>query len=130
VVALKGSTSVVNKICDGSTVAAVPAGGNITQSSIPAALKAKKYQSEPTDWKSWDCLHFSMNDPQYYQYDYTSTGSDLAANGAKFQCQAAGDLDGDGKGSMFTMDGAIQKDSSGILTATLAPNLKEDSPDE
>jgi type IV pilus assembly protein PilA len=130
VVALKGSTSVVNQICDGTNVDAVPGKGNITQTAIPAALQAKKYQSEPTEWKSWDCLHFSMNDPQYYQYDYTSTGSDLSLDGSSFQCQAAGDLDGDGKGSMFTMDGKIQKDSSGIKTATLAPNLKEDKPDE
>jgi type IV pilus assembly protein PilA len=128
VVALKGSTSVVNQLCVGTSVEAVPGKGNITQTAIPAALQAKKYQSEPTDWKSWDCLHFSMNDPQYYQYDYVSTGG--AAKDTTFQCQAAGDLDGDGKGSMFTMDGKIQEDSSKILTATLAPNIKEDKPDE
>jgi type IV pilus assembly protein PilA len=128
VVALKGSTSVVNQLCSGASVDAVPGKGNITQTAIPAALQAKKYQSEPTEWKSWDCLHFSMNDPQYYQYDYVSTGG--AAKDTTFLCQAAGDLDGDGKGSMFTMAGKIQEDSSKILTATLAPNLAEDKPDE
>ena len=129
VVALKGSTSVVNQLCSGATVEAVPGKGNITQTAIPAALQAKKYQSEPTDWKSWDCLHFSMNDPQYYVYDYVSSAT-LNTNGSTFTCQAAGDLDGDGVGSLFTMEGKIQEDSSKILTATLAPNLAELRPDE
>ena len=128
VIALTKSTSVVNQLCDGTGVLAVPGGGNITQGTMPAEIKAKKYQSEPTEWKSWGCLHFSMNDPQYYQYDYVSAGG--PAKDTTFQCQAAGDLDGDGKGSLFTMDGKIQEDSSKILTATLAPNLKEDQPDE
>jgi type IV pilus assembly protein PilA len=128
VVAMKTSTSVVNKICDGAGVKGVP--GDITAGKAHDGVKAKKYQSEPTEWKTWDCLHFSMNDPQYYVYDYVSSTGDLAAKGATFQCQAAGDLDGDGVGSFFTMDGAIQEDSSKILTATLAPNLKEQNPDE
>ena len=128
VIPLAGSTSVVNQLCSGAAVDAVPGKGNITQTAIPAALKAKKYQSEPTDWKTWDCLHFSMNDPQYYQYDYVSTGGPAA--GTDFTCQAAGDLNGDGQGSMFTMVGKIQTDSKGILTATLAPNMTEDKPDE
>jgi len=127
VLALGASTSVVNQLCDGSNVEAVPNKGNISQSSMPAQIKAKKYQSAPAEWKSWDCLHFSMNDPQYYQYDYVSPGG--ATAGTTFQCQAAGDLNGDGLGSLFTMSGAIQTKDN-ILTATLAPNMTENAPDE
>jgi type IV pilus assembly protein PilA len=129
VIALGKTTSVVNKICDGAAVAAVPGGGNIVTGKAHASVAAKKYQSEPTDWKTWDCLHFSMNDPQYYVYDYVSSAT-LNTNGSTFTCQAAGDLDGDGVGSLFTMEGKIQEDSSKILTATLAPNLAELRPDE
>src|SRR4051794_41107723 len=42
VIPLAGSTSVVNQLCSGAAVDAVPGKGNITQTAIPAALKAKK----------------------------------------------------------------------------------------
>jgi|1185.fasta_scaffold09127_3 type IV pilus assembly protein PilA len=129
VIKLGSSTSVVNQLCKGDgVVEAVPNKGDITQASMPTQIKAKKYQSTPSDWNTWDCLHFSMNDPQYYQYDYLSPGG--ATTGTTFQCQAAGDLNGDGQGSMFTMSGAIQTDAKGVLTATLAPNMTEDKADE
>jgi len=129
VVKLGDSTSVVNQLCKGDTVEAVPGGGNIVTTTMPAQIKAKKFQSSPSDWKGgWDCLHFSMNDPQYYQYDYESTGG--PATGTTFTCKAAGDLDGDGIGSLFSMAGAIQTDTKGILTATLAPNMEEKDSDE
>lgn len=120
--ALKGSTAVSNQLCNGANVAEVPA----TKSKIAA----KKYQSEPTEWSTWDCLHFSMNDPQYYMYDYITSTGDLGAEGASFTCQARGDLDGDGVLSSFTLGGGVQKDSSNVLTATAAPNLIDSAPDE
>jgi type IV pilus assembly protein PilA len=128
VIKLGSSTSVVNQLCSGAAVEAVPAGGNITQGTMPAQIKAKKYQSTPSEWSTWDCLHFSMNDPQYYQYDYVSPGG--PTTGTTFTCQAAGDLNGDGQGSLFTMSGAIQADAKGVVTATLAPNMTEDKQDE
>ncbi|HXK18290.1 MAG TPA: type II secretion system protein [Polyangiaceae bacterium] len=128
VIKLSGSTSVVNQLCDGTAVAAVPGGTDINQASMPGSLKGKKYQSSPLDWNTWDCLHFSMNDPQYYQYDYVSKGGSTV--GTTFSCQAAGDLNGDGIGSLFSMDGKIQQDTKGPPTATLAPNIAENAPEE
>lgn len=117
---LGASTGVMNKICDGANVAAVP--------DDKAKIAAKKYQSAPNEWASWDCLHFSMNDPQYYMYDYISS-TDLTSTAATFTCQAEGDLDGDGTLSKFTMLGGI-KEAGGVLTAVAAPNMQESAPDE
>jgi type IV pilus assembly protein PilA len=121
---LKTNTTVNNKLCDGATVKAIP-----TQASL---VKGAKYQSEPTDWTTWDCLHWSMNDPQYYIYDYKTSvaGDALGKAGALFTCSAQGDLDGDGNLSTFSMKGGVQADSTGVLTAVAAPNIDEVSPDE
>lgn len=123
VLPLGESAGVSNRLCDGTGVAAVP--------SNMSSIAAQKYQSSPSEWATWDCLHFSMNDPQYYQYDYITTGTDLAAASSSFTCQAQGDLNGDGSTfSLFTMSGAIAADSTGVLTATLAPNMTEVNSDE
>jgi type IV pilus assembly protein PilA len=116
------TAGVSNRLCDGTNVAAVPADMK--------DIKAQKYQSKPSEWNSWDCLHFSMNDPQYYQYDYITAGADLSASGATFTCQAQGDLNGDGTlFSLFTQKGGIKADGT-ILTAVLAPNQEELRSDE
>ncbi len=123
VMELGSSTSVNNKLCDGAGVAAVP--------DDLAKVKGAKYQSSPNEWATWDCLHWSMNDPQYYMYDYitTATGDALGEDGAEFTCQAQGDLDGDGEPSTFTLKGGVKADG-GTLTAVAAPNLEESNPDE
>lgn len=124
VMALGASTSVSNRLCDGAGVAAVP--------DSKDKIKGQKYQSSPSDWNTWDCLHFSMNDPQYYMYDYVTnkTGDDLGKDGAEFTCSAQGDLDGDGNLSSFTMLGSVKPDTSGTLTAVTAPNMAESASDE
>ena len=123
VLALGSSAGISNRLCDGAGVVAVPT------TMVP--IKAQKYQSKPSEWNSWDCLHFSMNDPQYYQYDYKiTTGTDLTAAGTEFTCKAQGDLNGDGTiFSLFTQKGGIKAEGT-ILTATLAPNMEELRTDE
>ena len=117
------ATGTSNKICD--TIA-----GTVPVNGI-ADVKGKKYQTSPNDWAAWDCLHFSMNDPQYYAYSYTTSGNaDLSAVGAKFTGKAEGDLDGDSAGSSFTIEGQIQGDDTKGITCTLAPNIAESAPDE
>lgn len=114
----------VNRLCDGAPVIAVP--------STKTSIAKQKYQSKPSDWDSWDCLHFSMNDPQYYQYDYKTpgaTGDQLAAVNTEFTAKAEGDLDGDAAYSTFMIKGAIKADGSAV-TAVLAPNIEEISSDE
>ena len=120
------------------TLLAFDTGAGVSNTLCPSApetpagiayVKGQKYQTKPSDWAgAWDCLHFSMNDPQYYTYQYVQTGSATAAGGT-FSCRAQGDLDGDTTPSLFTLGGGIQADGD-ALTATVAPNLEESNPDE
>jgi type IV pilus assembly protein PilA len=100
---------------------------------IPAALASvanQKYQSSPAEWNAtgWSCLKFSMSDPQYFQYQYDQTGA-VTGNGAKFDAQAHGDLDGDNIPSTFALAGEVQT-ASGELVLTLAPTIREDAAEE
>lgn len=95
-------------------------------SPVPAKVPSgAKYQSGPEDWGAdkaahagFACLHFSMAEPQYYQYEYTSTPH-------SFTVIARGDLDGDGVQSTFELDGLV---SGGKVI--VAPNIKETNPEE
>ncbi len=130
VITVGGSTAVTNRLC--SSAHLVPA--NLTD------VANKKYQSKPSEWKEstddqflgWNCVKFTMSDPQYFQYNYTGPANDPVTAGAvdaAFSCTAAGDLDGDGIPSAFAIIGKIQTDA-GKLVATLAPNISEKYPDE
>jgi hypothetical protein len=92
----------------------------------------KKYQSDPGEWSDnagWSCLRFSMADPQYYQYNYTASGTTGAAN-ETFAAVARGDLNADGKNfSTFELDGKIT-DTSGRLEVFVSPNMTEIDPEE
>jgi type IV pilus assembly protein PilA len=125
--ALGTSTGVSNQLCGTST-------------AVPAALTsvaAKKYQSSPAQWKGatssqydgWNCVKFSMSDPQYYMYKYTLTGAP-GADGSTFACTAQGDLDGDNSASTFTLNGIEHSAAGTKAVATLAPNIEELYPDE
>lgn len=88
-------------LADGAT--AIGANVLCTESTaVPASMvdvKGRKYQSKTGagldyntgDYKSgWTCLHFMMEGPQYYQYQYTN------ADATHFAAVAKGDLNGDG----------------------------------
>lgn len=95
-------------------------------SPVPATIPhANKYLSTPGDWAvdkaaraGFACLHFSLADPQYYQYDYKSTPSG-------FTVIARGDLDGDGVLSRFELQGHV---IGGKLS--VAPNITTTNPEE
>jgi type IV pilus assembly protein PilA len=80
-------------------------------SPVPASISAvagKKYMSTPAEWEvdkgkhaGFDCIKFSMMDPQYYQYDYKRTGP------TGFTVFARGDLDGNGVTSEFSKSGRV-----------------------
>ena len=129
--ALGTSTAVSNRLCLSSTP--VPA--------TIASVQARKFQSSPAQWKGatsdqfdgWNCVKFSMSDPQYYMYKYTTTATDAAtagADNAPFTCNAQGDLDGDGVPSNFNMYGIVHAAASTKAVAVLAPNIEELFPDE
>ncbi len=99
-----------------------------------AMVAAKKYQSSTADWNrdaaanaGFSCLRFEMAMPQYYQYDYDTTGSaSRQAPGDGFHAIAKGDLDGDGKTSSFVLGGRIGK--SGDIE--MDPSIAQTDPTE
>ncbi len=130
IVTIGNSTAVANNLCI-SAAATVPTG--------KAAIQAKKYQSKPSEWAAgdqftgWSCLKFSMQDPQYFMYGYTSTVTSSTSTPSandKFTCSANGDLNGDGTLSTFSLLGALQTGSGAGFVVTVAPNITEASPDE
>lgn len=119
------STAVLRSLCKSASV------------SVPTAISSvqgKKYQSKAAIGSDWNadsagnsgfaCLKFSMDQPQYYMYNYVVTGS--AAVGDSFTATASGDLNGDTVQSTFTLFGAI---GSGLVL-NIAPTLKETNPEE
>jgi hypothetical protein len=92
--------------------------------SIPAVPKAvprgMKYQSSPDDWKAWRKIKFEMSAPQYYQYEVKAAKDGLSAD-----IIARGDLNGDGKTSLFKLTVKIQSDH-----LVLAPSISEENPEE
>ncbi len=116
-------------LAEGATVQ----GANVlcaTSTKVPTFVPAgAKYQSKTTagdDFNSgdpvtgWTCLHFMMEGPQYFQYQYTSSGNKT------FSSIAVGDLNGDTKTSSFSRDGSVS-DSGQVI---LAPAIVETNPDE
>jgi type IV pilus assembly protein PilA len=102
-----------------------------TATPVPSSGKppvAEKYQSRPSDWSGdatsgWQCLGFSIEEPQYYEYEYTSSNTSALAGG--FTAFAHGDLNGDGATSQFSVQGSAQNGAIAI-----SPSIQETSPDE
>lgn len=119
---LGGTAAVNNRLCGTAT--------NLVPSGIPAG---RKYQSTPSEWNvgdfanGWKCLKFTMKDPQYYQYQYYTTGT--TAEGSAFSAIASGDLDGDTETSQFILGGAIRTEGTEKVVV-VAPNFVESDPEE
>jgi type IV pilus assembly protein PilA len=122
ILAANASTGVANTLCQAAT------------NTVPAAVASvagKKYQSAQSEWdgdsqlKGWQCLKFSMAEPQYYMYGYAQAGGTVGANGETFTATATGNLDGDAVLSVFTMSGKIQGNSIAI-----SPVIDEVNPEE
>lgn len=108
------SAGTSNQLCPHGD--AVPAG--------VASIKGTKYQSSPAEWGGgWRCLMFTMENPQYFQYQFVGNGSNETSATA-FSAIARGDLDGDGTTSVFSLAGAIQT-VGGESALTIAPNINE-----
>ncbi len=107
---------------------------NKASGSVPTAIGAvqgKKYQSTLVDWNvdaagnsGFACLKFTIDQPQYYMYSYTTSGT--VSPGDSFTAIANGDLNGDGVLSTFSLTGVIN--SSYIIN--VAPNMLEVNPEE
>ena len=114
------STGYLNTICKtGTANRPMPA-------SVPPATK---YQSSESDWRDpdgeagWSCLRFNMNTPQYFQYDYEA--QNVQSPTSSFTCMARGDLNGNGKASLFVLTGGVEGGR-----VKIAPALGETDPYE
>jgi type IV pilus assembly protein PilA len=125
-----GATTLASRALCGPASTPVPANiGNV---------QSKKYQSNPAAGNDWNadtatlagfaCLQFDMTAPQYYEYNYTSNGSQTPgaiAEGTAFTSTANGDLNGDNVLSTFQLLGSVVNHQLYI-----APNLLETNPEE
>ena len=111
-----GSSSTLSRaLCKSSSV---------TVPTAIASVMGKKYQSSNADWSAdsvgnsgFTCLHFTIDEPQYYMYSYTSPGTGRA--GDTFTATANGDLNGDGVQSTFQITGLV----STAMVVNVAPNM-------
>jgi hypothetical protein len=90
---------------------------------VPRATpKGAAVTTESKDWQhaSWKAIHFEMPMPQRYSYEFVTS-----KDGKKCTVKAHGDLNGDGKESLFEVD--LEIDKSGV--AKIAP-LREKDPRE
>jgi type IV pilus assembly protein PilA len=108
-----------NELC--ASGPAIPSG------TVP---RGQKYQSSPGEWVAgWGCLRFSMQDPQYYQYEYIRVGDGVTPNATSFQVVARGDLDADSTTSRFIYNGALISDGDTVLVV-LGANISETNADD
>jgi type IV pilus assembly protein PilA len=77
----------------------------------------------PTYWlaTTWQSLHFSVDDPFYYAYQFQSAGADTTAT---FHAQAFGDLTCDGVLSTYERIGSV--DSGGTVVPSPGLHIEND----
>lgn len=104
-----GGRNVTHKLC--GSAPSVPAEVPKASKYKPLAEPGKDFQTG-SQTEGWRCLRFEMTSPIYYRYEYRAGkgykgpargGPDPGPKG--FEISAEGDLDGDGKTSLFTMTG-------------------------
>jgi type IV pilus assembly protein PilA len=123
ILAQGGSTAILRALCASATNPVPQTAGNVS---------GKKYQSSPTEWTvdqatngGFACLKYIMDQPQYYQYNYTSSGTQ-GSIGNTFTATANGDLNGDGTFSTFALNGSI---GAGFVL-NIEPTVEETNPEE
>lgn len=125
----QGKTTVIAEGTDAGVTRVICDTGSANRPMPATVPSGTKFQTSQAMWsdgaagKGWPCLKFSMEQPQYYQYDYSATGYNTAT--ATFTAIAVGDLNGDGKTSLFTYAGSVQNGK-----VTMAPAIAEVNPDE
>lgn len=91
----------------------------------PMSVRARRYVSNPADWAAspWRELHFSIVQQQSYQYSFES---ESAGATAKATVKAEGDLDGDGRRSLYSL-GVVPDEK---LNARVAREITKTDPEE
>ena len=80
-----------------------------TQDVTPTlvTISNEKRDTNQAEWTaaSWESLNFSVSDPHYYAYQYTSQGTRV---GSTFTAASFGDLDYDSTYSTFVRVGSVE----------------------
>jgi type IV pilus assembly protein PilA len=127
-IAARQTRAIDNRLCTTAS-ATVPSSLN--------AIRGRKYQSTANDWsrdratagRGFACLGFTVEEPQYYAYEYrtsTTNWNNAGAVNTTFDAYARGDLDGNGVRSEFRIHGRVV--SKGRLQ--VSPTILESLPDE
>lgn len=83
---------------------------------VPASLdnvRARVYNASPAAWSSgssnagWSCLRVSRSGNQRYQFGYDKGAGSISGADEGFTAWARGDLDGDGRSSLFRVRGDL-----------------------
>jgi hypothetical protein len=80
------------------------------------------YTATSKDWAPWKALRFEMTSPQRYQYEIIA-----AKDGESAEIVARGDLNGDGRTSLFKVAVKIDRAKDVLV---VAPTISETDPDE
>jgi type IV pilus assembly protein PilA len=131
----KDAATAFEKESSSQSIVTISTQSNILRALCPSSSKipatpppAQKYQSAPTEWNSdpgWKCLKFSMEQPQYFSYQYAASNTGAVTGGGAYTATANGDLNGDTTPSTFQVDGSVQ---GGSLTTS--PTVIETNPEE
>lgn len=120
--AATGGTVATHKLCKGAPD--VP-------KVVPRGEKYQPVTRDGSDFETgdaeggWRCLKFTLTQPHYYQYAYRIGGNykgpkrggpDPGPHG--FEASAEGDVDGDGKTSLFTRTGTVDPKTQRLVFAT------------
>ena len=89
----------------------VPASSCCTVSDGVCSADAAQWQASP-----WKTLGFAVLDPHRYQYRFISSNEGAAAT---FTAEARGDLDCDGKRSLFRLTGKVSADGA-VVTSRIS----------
>lgn len=119
--------SAPHKLCGSATTvpAAVPAGTKY----MPGVSAGSDFNTGDAE-NGWMCLKFSMTQPIYYQYSYHQ-GSGYIGPASQspgptgFEAAARGDLDGNGKTSLFVLTGTASSGSVSVSTTMFIDNEME-----
>lgn len=87
-----------------------PQSVSVTPETAPPCVNGRPipYAANPATWTAptWRALYFAIEGPQYYRYEYTSTGT---GPDAAFTARAIGDLNCDGKLSVIEHIGSVDR---------------------
>jgi type IV pilus assembly protein PilA len=81
-----------------------PVGTGCSSGAFIATPSGQKVMPPPNSFNldPWRCLKFTINEPTFYSFDYSQTGTGTAAT---YSIRGHGDLDGDGTESTFLLQG-------------------------